>query len=73
MYGLLTNMHMLHQQCGKRTSVHKNIETEVFSSDDTDIIYKNLEDLFLIQRTLFDSTLYIYLNILIFQNNMLNK
>lgn len=73
MYGLLTNMHMLHQQCGKRTSVHKNTETEVFSSDDTDIIYKNLEDLFLIQRTLFDSTLYMYLNILIFQNNMLNK
>lgn len=64
---------MLHQQCGKRTSVHKHTETEVFSSDDTDIIYNNLEDLFLIQRTLFDSTLYIYLNILIFQNNMLNK
>lgn len=37
----------------------KNTETEVSSSDDTYIIYKFKEDLFLIQRTLFKSTLYL--------------
>lgn len=71
MHTTWTAVRMLYQYCGTQNFITKDIETDVVSSDETDINYQFETYVFIIQRTL-SIQLHICRDTLIFKHDMLN-